>query len=59
MNSKNLERKQSWHDDYLNTLCGFANASGGVMEIGRCDNGEIIGVHKIEKLVDPLQDKIR
>jgi len=39
-----LEWKQTWHDEYLNTICGFANADGGVLEIGRHKNGEIIGV---------------
>ena len=57
--NQNLEWKQSWHDDYLTTLCGFANASGGVMEIGRQNNGEIIGVPKIKKLLEDLPNKIR
>ncbi|MCL1982120.1 MAG: winged helix-turn-helix transcriptional regulator [Clostridiales bacterium] len=59
MGNQNLERKQSWHDDYLNTLCGFANANGGVMEIGRRDDGEIIGAPRIKKLLDDLPNKIR
>ena len=59
MENQNLEWKQSWHDDYLNTLCGFANADGGVMEIGRNDNGEIIGLLKIKKLLEDLPNKIR
>ncbi|WP_407058550.1 helix-turn-helix domain-containing protein [Syntrophotalea acetylenica] len=24
--SQNIEWKQSWHDDYLKWICGFANA---------------------------------
>jgi ATP-dependent DNA helicase RecG len=44
MENQNLEWKQSWSDDYLKTLCGFANANGGVMEVGRSEDGEIIGV---------------
>ena len=59
MENQNLEWKQSWHDDYLSTLCGFANANGGIMEIGRHNNGEIIGVPKIKKLLDDLPNKIR
>jgi ATP-dependent DNA helicase RecG len=27
--SQNIEWKQSWHDDYLKWICGFANAQGG------------------------------
>jgi len=44
-----LEWKQTWHDEYLNTICGFANADGGVLEIGRHKNGEIIGVTNPKK----------
>ena len=25
---QNIEYKQSWHDDYLKWVCGFANAHG-------------------------------
>ncbi|MDR1872530.1 MAG: putative DNA binding domain-containing protein [Deltaproteobacteria bacterium] len=58
MEKQNIEWKSSWHDNYLNTLCGFANAAGGTMEIGRSDNGEIIGVTKIKKLLEDLLNKI-
>lgn len=27
--SQNIEWKQSWHDDYLKWICGFANEQGG------------------------------
>jgi predicted HTH transcriptional regulator len=30
-----IEWKQSWHDDYLKGICGFANALGGVIYIGK------------------------
>jgi len=26
--SQNIEYKQSWHDDYLKWICGFASAQG-------------------------------
>jgi hypothetical protein len=32
---QNTEWKASWRDDYLKWICGFANAQGGVLEIGR------------------------
>jgi ATP-dependent DNA helicase RecG len=38
------EWKEAWRDDCLKTVCGFANASGGVLEIGRRDDGEVMGV---------------
>jgi ATP-dependent DNA helicase RecG len=32
--SHNVEWKQSWQDDYLKWICGFANAQGGRIYIG-------------------------
>ena len=32
---QNIEYKQSWHDDSLKWVCGFANAQGGVIFIGK------------------------
>ncbi|MYK07109.1 MAG: ATP-binding protein, partial [Synechococcus sp. SB0670_bin_20] len=46
--SQNLEWKSSWRDEYLKWICGFANAHGGVLVIGKNDQGEIVGVR------DPL-----
>ena len=31
---QNIEYKQSWHDDYLKWVCGFANAIGGIIYMG-------------------------
>jgi hypothetical protein len=36
-----VEWKESWRDDYLRWLCGFANADGGMLVIGRNDKGEL------------------
>lgn len=33
------EWKRLWRDDYLKWICGLANAAGGVLEIGRNDDG--------------------
>ena len=30
-----IEYKRGWHDDYLKWVCGFANAQGGVIFIGK------------------------
>lgn len=56
---QNLEFKQSWHDDYLKWVCGFANAQGGVIFIGKNDNGEILCVDDYKKLMDDIPNKIR
>ena len=37
---QNIERKSKWKDAYLEWVCGFANAQGGKMDIGRNDGGE-------------------
>ena len=29
LESQNIEYKQSWRDEYLKWICGFANAQGG------------------------------
>ena len=42
--SQNIEFKESWRDEYLKWICGFANAQGGRLYIGMCDNGEVCGV---------------
>lgn len=56
---QNIEYKQSWHDDYLKWVCGFANAQGGVIFIGKDDNGNVVGVTESKKLMDDIPNKIR
>ncbi len=56
---QNIEYKQSWHDDYLKWVCGFANASGGTIFIGKDDDGVTVGVADYKKLMDDLPNKIR
>lgn len=56
---QNIEYKQSWHDDYLKWVCGFANAHGGTIFIGKDDDGETVGVADYKKLMDDLPNKIR
>lgn len=41
--TQNIEYKQSWRDEYLKWICGFANANGGNIFIGKDDNGKIVG----------------
>lgn len=56
---QNIEYKQSWHDDYLKWVCGFANAQGGLIFIGKDDNGKVVGIDDYKKLMDDLPNKIR
>ena len=57
--SQNTEFKSSWHDDYLIWICGFANAIGGMIYIGRDDNGKVVGLSDYAKLMEDLPNKIR
>ena len=56
---QNIEYKQSWHDDYLKWICGFANANGGTIFIGKNDNGKVVDVLQYKKLMDDIPNKIR
>jgi ATP-dependent DNA helicase RecG len=55
---QNIEYKSSWHDEYLKWICGFANAQGGTLIIGKNDEGEIVGVKNSKKLLEDLPNKI-
>ncbi len=56
---QNIEWKQSWHDDYLKWICGFANAIGGTIIIGKDDKGNVVGLPDYEKLLEELPNRIR
>jgi len=56
---QNIEYKQSWHDDYLKWVCGFANAQGGLIFIGKNDNGKIVGIEDYKKLMDDIPNKVK
>lgn len=56
---QNIEYKQSWHEDHLKTICGFANSQGGTLIIGKDDKGKTIGITDYKKLMDDLPNKIK
>ena len=49
--------ERSWRDDHLAWICGFANAQGGILEIGKDDNGEIVGVRNVLSLLEDIPSK--
>ena len=57
--SQNIEYKETWKDDYLKWLCGFANAQGGILYIGLDDDGNVVGVNNCKKLLEDLPNKIQ
>ena len=56
---QNIEYKQSWHDDYLKWVCGFANAQGGVIFIGKDDDGKVVGISDYRKLMDEIPNQVK
>jgi predicted HTH transcriptional regulator len=42
--SQNIEYKESWRDEYLKWVCGFANAQGGTIYIGLNDDDNVADV---------------
>ena len=57
--TQSIEYKQSWHDDYLKWICGFANGLGGTLFIGKKDNGQVTLVENHIQLLENLPTKIR
>ncbi len=55
---QNIEYKSVWKDEYLKWICGFANAQGGRLVIGKDDNGNVVGVKNADKLLEDLPNKI-
>jgi Predicted transcriptional regulator containing an HTH domain and an uncharacterized domain shared with the mammalian protein Schlafen len=54
MESQNEEWKESWKAEHLNTISAFANCDGGIIVIGKCDNGDIIGIQNPRKLLESI-----
>ncbi len=55
----NIEYKTNWHslprlvgDDYLKTICAFANSHCGELYIGKVDKGKTRGISVYKKFDD-------
>ena len=57
--SQHTEWKESWRDEYLKWICGFANAEGGVLHIGRNDRGVVVGLPNAARLLEEIPNKVR
>ncbi len=63
--NQNVEYKKSWQDEYLKTVCAFANTDGGVMYIGIDDKGTVTGLDDktskklLEEIPSKLKDNLR
>ena len=57
--SQIIEYKESWRDEYLKWICGFANAQGGRILIGVNDKKEVVGVENAKRLMEDIPNKVR
>jgi ATP-dependent DNA helicase RecG len=57
--NQNIEWKESWRDDYLKWICGFSNASGGKLIIGKNDKGRFSEINNIGRLLEEIPNKVR
>lgn len=57
--SQNIEYKESWRDEYIKWICGFANAQGGKIFVGVDDKGHVIGLQNAKKLMEDIPNKVR
>jgi ATP-dependent DNA helicase RecG len=56
---QNIEWKESWRDEFLKWICGFANAQGGKIYIGKNNKGEVVGIDNAKKLLKDIPNKVR
>lgn len=58
--NQNIEWKESWRDEYIKWICGFANAQGGILFIGKNDKGEVVETLPDSKqLCEEIPNKVR
>jgi ATP-dependent DNA helicase RecG len=57
--NQSIEFKETWKDEYLKWICGFANANGGSLIIGKNDAGEIIPLENAKRLLEDVPNKVR
>ena len=57
--NQNIEWKESWRSEYLKWICGFANAQGGELVIGKNNRGEVVGIDNARKLLEDIPNQVR
>jgi ATP-dependent DNA helicase RecG len=56
---QNIEWKESWRDEWLEWICGYANAQGGTIFIGKDDTGKVAGLKRTKKLMEDIPNKVK
>ncbi len=57
--NQNIEWKEIWKDEYLKWICGFANANGGKIIVGKNGKGEIVGLKNSRRLLEDIPNKVK
>ena len=57
--NQDVEFKESWRDEYIKWICGFANAKGGSIYIGVNDSGNVVGIDNAKKLLEDIPNKVK
>lgn len=59
--SQNIEFKESWRDEYLKWVCGFANANGGkiYIEVENDAPHNVVDLPDADKLMEDIPNKVR
>lgn len=57
--NQHVEWKETWRDEHLRWVCAFANAEGGVLEIGRNNRGVAVGVPNASRLLEEIPNMVR
>ena len=57
---QNIEYKVIWKKEFLDEICGMANASGGKIYIGKDDDGNTVdlGVNETRRLLETIPNSI-
>ena len=56
--SQNIEWKSNWRDEWLEWICGYANAQGGRLYVGVADDGKVIGIKNTKRLLEDIPNKV-
>ena len=57
--NQNTEWKETWRDEYIKWICGFANAHGGKLCIGKDNKGNVTGISNADKLLEDIPNKVK
>ena len=57
--SETVELKQEFSESIRKEIVAFANSSGGKIYIGVLDDGEVIGVHSADQMIQRIANTVR